>query len=343
MGHGLTRTDRMADVGKLAWHGLGIALPQGIGAEDACKLIGCDWPTRLDPLFSHQRGVDGPPSLSNYVEVPEHFAHRRGDNGDFLGIVQKDYVPVENIDVARFADGIFGMDRAPVCESIGTLFGGKRFWTLMRMPKDITLPKGDVVATYLAVANGHGGTAAFSCYPTTVRIVCANTLRLSEKDLSRGVRFIHKAGGDAQAMKDKLATAQMVLGYADKQVERFREQAEALARKGWKREDAHSFFMVTFRALWPLAEGADKATQVRYMERQNEVVAQWTRVFESERCAAVFGANAWTGLQAVTDWLDHSSGRGKAAFGSEDRTASNLFGASDKQKRQAFTLALDAI
>jgi phage/plasmid-like protein (TIGR03299 family) len=329
----------MADVGKLAWHGLGQALPEGIGAEDACKLIGCDWSTVLYPLQTV--ATDNGPGSG--VAIPEHFAHMRKDNGAFMGIVQKDYVPVENIDVARFADGLFGMDRAPVCESTGTLFGGKRYWALMRMARDIELPKGDRIATYVAVANGHGGTAAFTCYPTTVRIVCANTLRLSEKDLSRGVRFIHRAGGDKQAMADKLKTAQLVLGFADKSLAKFEEEARALAGKEWKREDVHSFFMVSFRVLWPLAEGADKETTIRYMNKQNEVISQWLRVFESERCAAAFGANAWTGSQAVTDWLDHATGRGKATFGSEERTASNLFGASDKQKKQVMAVALNAL
>jgi phage/plasmid-like protein (TIGR03299 family) len=230
-----------------------------------------------------------------------------------------------------------------VCESTGTLFGGKRFWSLMRMPRDIELPKGDRVATYVAVANGHGGTAAFSCYPTTVRIVCANTLRLSERDLSKGVRFIHRAGGDAQAMKDKLATAQLVLGFADKAVAKFEEEARALVARGWTEADAYSFFQVTFSALWPLGEGAAADTEARWREKRNDIVAQWLRVFHSERCAAAFGANAWTGTQAVTDWIDHASGRGKASLGSAERTQSNLFGAADKQKGQVFKLALQSL
>lgn len=329
MGHGLTNTDRMADVGKLAWHGLGQALPEGIGAEDAAKLVGCDWTTRLAPVMA-----DG-------EVIAEHFAHKRTDNGQFLGIVQKDYVPVENVEVCRFADGIFGMDRAPICESIGTLFGGKRFWCLMRMAGDIELPKGDSIARYVAVSNGHGGTAAFSCYPTTVRIVCANTLRLSEREVGKqAVRFIHRAGGDKEAMADKLKTAQAVLGFADKAMAKFRSEAEALARKGWNKADAFQFFKVTFAALWPLADGADHSTTQRWNAKMADVTSEWLRVFESERCAAVFGANAWTGSQAITDWLDHSTGRGKAGHGSAERTASNLFGASDKQKGQVMRMAL---
>jgi len=328
MGHGITDRDSMADVGKLAWHGLGMALPEGMGAEDACKLTGCDKPTRLAPIMA-----DG-------EVIADHYAHKDATDGYFFGIVQKDYVPVENIETARFADGLFGMDKAPVCESIGTLFGRRRFWCLMRMARDIILPKEDRVATYVAVANGHGGTSAFSCYPTTVRIVCANTLRLSEKDLSRGVRFIHRAGGDKEKMADKLATAQLVMGFADKSLAKFEDEARALAGKAWKREDVGSYFRMVFAALWPLAQGADKLTALKWEAKQGETMAQWLRVFEAEKCAATFGANAWTGSQAVTDWLDHSSGRGKAQAGSAERTASNLFGAADKQKAVAMKMAL---
>lgn len=332
MGHGLSDSDRMADVGRLAWHGLGIELPEGMGAEDAGKHTDVLWPTRLAPVMA-----DG-------EVIPEHFAHKRADNGQFLGIVQKDYVPVENVEVCRFADGIFGLDRAPVCESIGTLFSGRRFWCLMRMPRDIELPKGDRVATYVAVSNGHGGTAAFSCYPTTVRIVCANTLRLSEKEVGKqAVRFIHRAGGSKEAMADKLATARMVLGFADGAVAKFEEQARALAEKGWTEADAFEFFAVAFQTLWPLADGADGQTEARWRDKRRDVLAQWSRVFQGERCAAVFGANAWTGSQAVTDWLDHSAGRGKAAQGSSERVQSNLFGASDKQKGQVMRLALASL
>lgn len=350
MAHEIRESDRFGYVGEPAWHGLGASLPSGLTAVEGFKRLGLDWTTELLPLNAQ---------LANGATIPlvEHRAHIRCDTNDVLGVVSDGYKPIDNGDLAAFADAVMGSGpagideqgnvvQAPVAalETAGSLYGGKRVFALLRLPTDVVVAQGkggfcDNLATYLALTNGHGGTASFTCSPTAIRIVCANTLRLAERDMTRGVRFMHT--GD---LEGKLRSAKLALGFAAQELNKLAEQARALAKTSFDHQQVADYFATVFDATFP-APSDDEASEprARWLKKRAEVIGEWQTLFANERNEQLVGASAWSALNAVTEWHDHERGRFGRVAESDARVHSNLFGVSHQAKGKALRLALATV
>jgi putative phage-type endonuclease len=64
-------------------------------------------------------------------------------------------------------------------ETAGVLRAGRRFWALARTGKSAALKGNDVVHNYLLLATSCDGTLATMAIPTSVRVVCNNTLAVA--------------------------------------------------------------------------------------------------------------------------------------------------------------------
>ena len=61
-------------------------------------------------------------------------------------------------------------------ETAGVLMEGRKFWALARTSHSTALKGNDVVDSYILLATSCDGTLATTATPTTVRVVCNNTL-----------------------------------------------------------------------------------------------------------------------------------------------------------------------
>jgi phage/plasmid-like protein (TIGR03299 family) len=335
MGHEIRSSDRFGEVrsrGERAWHGLGAEIPAGISCVDAFRQLGLDWSTELLTVHADRLTPTGVQTIS----LPDHRAHVRADTGQVLGLVSSDWKPVDNIPLAEFADAVLGEDAAASCETAGSLYDSRKVFALLRLPQSIVAARGDELATYIAVTNGHGGCAAFAAYPTTVRIVCANTLRLSEKDLSRGARFVHT--GD---LKGKLATARMVLGFATAELGKLDEQIKAMVGKRPGAAALASFADTAFRATFAAPAKDDTEAMAKWDDKRKEVQRKWGEIYakECDRLPEIAGT-VWAMFNAVTEWHDHERGRFDDVNNSDARVHSNLFGVSHVAKSKTLRLAL---
>ena len=336
MGHEILQHDRFAEVrsnGQRAWHGLGNSIREGLDAETALTEQGLGWPTELAPLQAQCSG--------GIVTLPKHFAHMRGGGGSplLLGIVTDEYKPFENIDLARLADSLAGADKACTVETIGSLYNCRRVFVLVKLPHEIRVGKNgeDLLEQYVLVANGHGGFAETSCYPTSIRVVCANTLRLSEKGITKGVRFRHT--GDFAA---KVAQARIVLGTAVEESKRFEAKVKALAGAQLAAKDVKWFLEKTFEDIFGKIDAlADAGFNDRLLEKRKEILDQWAEnlAHEQQRIDGI-GGTAWAAYNAVSMYEDHQRGRFKDTDESDARVASNIFGVSHREKGVAFRNAL---
>jgi len=333
MGHGITNTDTFGFNGKPGWHGLGMAFPEGTtSAVEGVKHIGMDWADELLPIYSTL--PDG-----TRIEAKEHRAHVRMDTGEMLGIVSDGYRSISNMDLARFADSLVGEDAVAHLETAGTLFGGKRVFILLRMPQTIEVNNGDVVLPYMVVSNGHGGFASFNVYPTSIRVECNNKLRMSERDLSKGVRFYHT--GDLAA---KMTQARTILGLAQKEMEIFGAQCAALSKASISSGQARDFMEMAYGTTFGKAP-TDAEALVRWNEKREKTIADWLQRMENEKQTKFGGGGtAWAALNAYTEWSDHARGGAWMANRPADsRQHSNLFGVSADAKRVVFERALSLI
>src|SRR5439155_5958219 len=96
------------------------------------------------------------------------------------------------------------------------------------------LPRGDEVQTFALFTNPHDGSGKAWCFPTTNRVVCANTFRTASMDKGAGLGIRHS--GNVAA---KVVEARAALGLAVRAVDTFHAAAEVMARTPC---DAPAFF-----------------------------------------------------------------------------------------------------
>jgi len=342
MAAGIEKTDAFGEVrsnGKKAWHGLGMAIPDRKTAREAFPLIGLDWEEELVTPYCDLITPDG----VMRIEAAEYRVHVRRDTKAVLGIVGKDYKPIHNMELAEFADGLAGADAAAIVETAGSLHNGKRIFCFVRLPRVIYATDEDAIQTYVAVTNGHGGFAGWNCYPTSVRGVCANTLRMSEADLHRGLQFQHTGN-----IEQKLKTARIVLGLAYEETKKFEAKVKALVGRKLRRDGMKSFlenvWEETFCAIPAEEDGKKEDAREKLIAKRDALVAIWIENIEKEtaKLPSIRGT-AWAALNGVTFWHDHQRGHFKDVSESDVRQSSNLFGVSHREKQIALRAAMELV
>lgn len=331
MGHDITRTDQLILTQQPAWHGLGIVVEDAPTPEEALQLAGLGWRVEQWPL--HAAGPDGP------VAVSSHVLNVRDDTREPLGVVGVGYQPVQNAELAAFVSALSDTGGVKL-ESAGSLKGGRRVWFLAR-GESIWPSDGDEVRPYLLAANGHDGSLAVVCQPTTIRVVCRNTLHASLNDGERtgvGIRFRHEG-----QVSDKLEDARRALGLFTSARDRFEQQAATLNAKEMSREDLQRYWVEVYTAtLEPPPLHPKTSQEIRQAQIAKKRLSQWAENFDRDRQRTGNPASAWTALNAVTEWFDHQ----RVVRAADDRTRKdqrllgNWWGDAAVAKAKAMEMAL---
>lgn len=181
MGHGMTDEDTMFSVREAPWHGLGTVLGEYPSRELAMQAAGLDWEVQERELFA-RRGVDTP-ALDR---LGDWKALRRSDTGSVLHVASASYGVAQNGLGFELLEALLDQDRAIQYETGGSIFGGKQCYVTARVNEPVVI-EGDDSPTYpyVVVTWTHDGTGALAARATNVRVVCWNTLSLSEAEASR--------------------------------------------------------------------------------------------------------------------------------------------------------------
>lgn len=335
MAHEIEASDVFGEVrvrGQRAWHGLGVEIPDGMKAWEAFQHVGLAWETEMRPLFTNTSG-----GVSMVLE--NYSAHMVVGDDRLLGVVGAGYKPISNRSLAEFADALAGAGKDVVTETAGSLRNGRCVYVLVKLPLDIEVTEEDILRQYILIRNSHDGSTSFQVYPTSVRVVCANTLRLSEKSLGKGVQFQHT--GDIQ---QKITMAQMTLGIVTEEVKKFEAQVRLLAAKHVKAADVREYFCSVYDATQGVLPLEDSKRYIRQLERRDALLARWEANLEHAH-QAMDGVRGtmWAAYNAVSQWADHERGNLLSVYESESRVHSNLFGVAHSDKHKAFGLALGAV
>jgi len=322
MGHRITESDRFGYVGQRAWHGLGQELPAGLKATEGFREIGLDWKTGLADLVAQTEEGDSLP-------VSSHRLHYRLDTHTPLGIVSQQYQPVDNMEMAEFADAISGVEEGVEVETAGSLREGRVVFALVRLPHTIEVTDEDILHNYILVRNNHDAGAAFSVHPTSVRVVCANTLRMSERDGSKGIRIWHT--GD---LKTKLEHARLALGIATQASIHFESKVRLLAAQHLKADQVRQYFRTVYDRTWGVIPDGFE----RQLRHRDKILTSWEENMED--ALKEIRGTAWAAYNAVSQWHDHQRGRYLPVSSSDARVHSNLFGGSARDKQVGFQEAM---
>jgi phage/plasmid-like protein (TIGR03299 family) len=317
------------------------------------------WLVEKRPLF-----------LADGAKVPGAFATVRTDTGAALGVVGSNYVPFQNSAAFDQMDHIVGEGLA-MYETAGSLHGGKRIWIMARIPKELRAGKEDVINPYVLLTNRHDGAGAIRLLPTSVRVVCQNTLNMalhargaSKEGLSiRHTKNVHEAVEEAREK----------LGIIVKRVASFQAQIDALAKVSLKESEVKDYFEQLYptgkrraRAAQPLVDdgtlldnilgakqqggemmrellAAAEEEQTRTQKRNAKILEQLLENFSNERnTLSGIEGTAWAAFNSVSELVDWQAPvRGKDDLArANNRMNSIFFGAGAERKAEAFQLAL---
>jgi len=351
MAHELTlRVDgktEMAWIGDTPWHGLGQQLQTGASIEEFQVAAGMDWSINRAPVqYSAGRGAS-----RELCTMEGQTVLHRSDTRAALGVVSDDYQIVQPSEVLEFFRDISDQGAAQL-HTAGTMFGGRRFWALAKIAEG-AVARWDKIGGFLLMATSADGTVATTVMPTTVRVVCNNTLTMAlGGNPARAVRVSHRQRFDSRAVKE-------VLKLAPEMFESTLEAANLLASRKVSDAEARDFVQLLLAG----GQAAAAADQVAASEGDGTLASLLAAPYvpkldtSDERKRAhpgedvilsLFSGNgrgsnlpgssgtAWGLVNAVTEYVDH----GARAKSTDHRLDRAWFGTGAELKSDALTEAL---
>ncbi|WNC11136.1 DUF932 domain-containing protein [Pseudomonas coleopterorum] len=318
MAHGV---HQMAYIGETPWHGLGNRLSPNQSLEIWQREAGMDW--RIESSAVHFKST-GSGLLAPIHTFPDQKVLYRSDTQEPLSVVSQRYQVVQPNEVLEFYRDLTEVSGYEL-ETAGVLKGGRKFWALARTGQSVALKGGDHVGGYLLLATSCDGTLATTATPTTVRVVCNNTLALSLNGSTTAIKVPHSTSFNPDLVKKQL-------GIAVSRWEQFMYEMRILSERKVSRKEADAFFNQVLSVA-----GTSASPQGQHNNRH--AIAKANSLFEGKgKGSDLISAKgtAWGLLNAVTEFVDHK----KRARSADYRMDSAWFGQGAALKQRALHSAL---
>jgi phage/plasmid-like protein (TIGR03299 family) len=281
-------------------------VPHGSPVSDWVGLAGMDWDVCQSPVIYEAGGVSR--------EFAERFVLHRSDTFAPLGVVSDDYCILHPRECIEFFSDLVASVGLKL-DTAGTLFGGRRFWALASVGEACMIDNRDPIKGYLLLTSSADGSRATEARFTSVRVVCANTLAMSEKDSAGQIKVTHRSEWDSSNVKKRL-------GIAPATFEQFMANMRKLADKRLTDDQA----AVQVKILLGKEE-KDAAKEGRVFAK---VMDLFRGLATGSDLPGVEGT-AYGLLNAVTEAVDHRS----KAMSDSHRLQNSLMGAGAKLKIKA--------
>lgn len=245
---------------------------------------------------------------TNGLFAPKHKMLYRPDTNEILGVVGKDYHPIQNSTAMAFMDSIVKKNDFAYTNAVSQDGGAVTVVTARSMVND-TIRRGDEVCREIRLINGFNGKVGFSVEFSVLRLICTNGLVSAERESV--MRFKHTI-----KVQDRMAVALKVFDQSVEFHEKFIQQSRILAEKAVDHLMVEKFL----NSLYTDAKANDKK---KSMIEDLAVNGKGNT-----------GDTLWDLYNGVTEFVDHHYGK------EESRDEYALFGAGHKLKEDAWNLAL---
>ena len=313
--------EQMAYVGATPWHGLGSRLSPKQPIEIWQREAGMDWKIQDSPVHFKSDSIG---ALGSIHIFPDQKVLYRSDTKAPLSVVSQRYQVVQPREVLEFYRDLTEVSGFEL-ETAGVLKGGRKFWALARTGQGTTLRGNDQVNGYLLLATSCDGTLATTATPTTVRVVCNNTLTIALDGSAKAIKVPHSTRFDPQAVKKQL-------GIAVSQWDNFMHRMRMLSERKVQRHEAMGFFMNVLcdaNSNMPLPAVLPNERALRKVQCLYEGQGRGSTLESAQ-------GTAWGLLNAVTEYVDHE----RRARSIEYRMDSAWFGQGAQIKQRALEAAL---
>ena len=312
---------QMAYVGAEPWHGLGNRLPSKQPLEVWQQEAGMNWQINESPVRFMSDSIG---SLGSIHSFPEQKVLYRSDTKEALSVVSQRYQVVQPREVLEFYRDLTEISGYEL-ETAGVLKGGKKFWALARTGQSTALKGNDQVNGYLLLATSCDGTLATTATPTTIRVVCNNTLTIAVNGATQAIKVPHSTRFDAQLVKQQL-------GIAVSQWDGFMYRMKTLAERKVKSHEAMNYFLRVLCDAQPVPGDVSVLSNERALKKVQSLYDGQGRGADLEAAKGT----AWGLLNAVTEYVDHE----RRARSTEYRMDSAWFGQGAVIKQRALDTAL---
>lgn len=339
--------------GTPAWHHIGRVFNDDPSALEAMS--------EADMLYRVEKSQVYADIAGSRVEVPGKYAVVRGetktDTAAFVGIVGKEYEPIQNEQVANAIDrsGLLSKGQYQV-ETVGALGEGERiFMALSDRTGEFSIA-GSPARNYWTVYNGHDGNLALGLMQTPVKVVCSNTLVMALESSSINVKVQHTKAAELDlefwlnlAPRMRVAeakTREVIAALVDRQATE--DEVDAILAAAYPTpKEIGKAQLHSLKALLQVsgteAAAIDKAFSVhernaaRQLERAQfakDIYANYPNTEERLQAGTVWGV-----IEAVAEAEDFRL----PSRVTEDQWASALFGPRARVKREAMAAALPLV
>lgn len=338
MAHELMENDGAVFNRKGAWHGIGKTIEEDMSPFQALHLAGLNWNVVKSPMIYTQL-----PNVVEPVFSTDYAAIVREDTKEILSVQSPDYEIIQNSEHFEMAYSI--SDDVKV-ESALSLKNGRKVILLLRgetfNASNVSMSDGDPVTQYLALINSHDGSLAFCALPTSVRIVCNNTLSMALQ-ASRGknmYRITHKG----TTMEDKMQAMRVALSRFKETGELFQERVNAMAATPLSSDQIKAFWLDMYGMLEsPVVANPTTEAESNNYKKALLTVNSWAETFDAERKVTKSDATLWLAANAVTKGLQFKvASRGRKTT-QDNRAWDNLNGSAQDDTLKVFKQAMQLV
>tara|TARA_R100001086_G_scaffold250021_1_gene192646 strand:+ start:820 stop:1863 length:1044 start_codon:yes stop_codon:yes gene_type:complete len=312
-----------------AWHGLGVTFPRAMLSEEACKWAQLKWTVEQYPCYV---GIpSGTDDKLNYLDLP-YMANIRSDNQTVLGVVAANYHVVQNWEGFKFLDSLVS-DEVIRYESAFSLNGGKKVVLVARLPERDWISDGDELKRYALLSMAHDGREAVRFGPTSVRVVCANTLALAISQ--GGIR--EWSIRHTSSVMEKLEKARDILKLASGAFDRHSEHCRILANRKLTMAEWDEYLDLI---IPPISEiDPDYTSQRKNKLDQTRDAIRDAYDSGPQQIQSVRGS-VWAAYNAISQHVDHLPRKGKTNRAKQEtRFNVVLSGTGAAIKDRAFAVA----
>ncbi len=271
-------------------------------AEEALEKSGLAWSVEQQPLIT-----------GSGISVDSHKAILRGDSNKIIGIVGRNYEPVQNTTAFAFFD-VIAEKYGATYEYAGIIKEGRKVFLQAKLGNSFDAAPGDQVDSYITMVNAHDGSASIHAFLTPIRLFCQNQLIRAIKNATTNIRFRHTS-----SVNDRFKESMQVFKMSTEAFQLFEEKARVLAQKIVDTQMVEKF----------LKEIVPESGSTRSNNQREKI----EHLFESGRGNR--GNNAWELYNAAVEYVDHERTKNE-----EKSLESAMFGSGAILKERAFEAAM---
>lgn len=271
-------------------------------AEEAMELSGLAWAVDQAPLIT-----------GNGISVDTHKALYRNDTNRILGVVGRDYTPIQNTTAFAFFDVIAEKYGASY-EYAGIIKEGRKIFLQAKLGQSFQAAPGDTVESYITLVTAHDGSSSLRAFLTPIRLFCQNQLIQAIKSATTNIALKHTPN-----VNERIRDAMHVFQMSNEAFEVFEGKAKYLAQKVVDRQMVARF----------LAELIPDTGSTRSKHQKAKIEELFVH-----GCGNT-GKSAWHLYNAAAEFVDH-----ERSANAEKALESAMFGSGALLKEKAFETAL---